>query len=89
MSIQNTSLKAYWEGRLGGSFSRQQLTVLDALNVWGVSSRADLVKHTLLPINVVCGRVNELLKRGVVEVSGKEIDADTGKEVQLLKLKEE
>lgn len=46
-------------------------TVYQAIKTWGNSvppSRRDLVNATGLPINVICGRVNELLKDGVIQV---------------------
>ena len=81
-----TSLAAYWSERLSGRISHQQSIILENLAVYGGATRAELSKSTNLPINCICGRVNELLLAGYVVDDMITRDEDTGKQVHVVRL---
>ncbi len=85
----DTSIQAYWAERLSFRLGKQAAKVLDNLYIWGPGTRAELVKRTDLKINVICGRVNELIKAGCVEEFEKTTDPNTHKQVWNLRVKEE
>ena len=85
--VQDTSIQAYWSERLNFRIGKQAAAVLDSLHIYGPGTRSNLVGRTGLKINVVCGRVNELIKAGAVETCGTELDPNTNKNVQLLRVK--
>lgn len=89
MSVAETSLQAYWSEKLGLRFGKQAVQVLDNLCVYGPGSRADLAQRTGLKINVVCGRVNELIASGAVVENGTKRDPSTGKHVKVVQVKGE
>ena len=84
--MRDTSLAAYWSERLSGRISHQQSIILENLAVYGGATRAELSKSTNLPINCICGRVNELLKAGYVVDDMITHDEDTGKQVHVVRL---
>lgn len=85
--MNETSLKAYWQGRTGKQFSAQALQVLSNLELCGPATRAELARRTGLRLSAICGRVNDLMKAGVVEEFGKVPDPDTLREVWAVKIK--
>lgn len=85
--VQDTSIQAYWAEKLGYRIGKQAALVLDNLNIYGPGTRAGLVVRCDMKINVVCGRVNELIQAGCIEVCGTELDTKTRKLVQLLRVK--
>ena len=84
--MRDTSLAAYWSERLSGRISHQQSMILENLAVYGGATRAELSKSTNLPINCICGRVNELLKLGYVVDDTVVRDEVTGKHVHVVRL---
>ncbi len=84
--MRDTSLAAYWSERLSGRISHQQSIILENLAVYGGATRAELSKSTNLPINCICGRVNELLRAGYVVDDMITRDEDTGKQVHVVRL---
>lgn len=70
MAIKQTSWEAYQEITRGGVAKTQAEKVFQTLQFAPGATRAELSKHMGLPINVICGRVNELLKAEVIYVSG-------------------
>lgn len=74
--VRDTSMKAFAGLRYSGKLGVQQTQVLAA---WGIDARAlltrqEIARSTGLPINAVCGRVNELLAdpvNALVEVGRK------------------
>ena len=84
--MRDTSLAAYWSERLSGRISHQQSIILENLAVYGWATRAGLAKSTNLPINCICGRVNELLQAGYVVDDMITRDEDTGKQVHVVRL---
>ena len=88
MTVKDTSLQAYWSERLSKRINKQQVTVLESLNIYGPGTRKQIAHSTGLAINCVCGRVKELLDMQAVEEFTKVIDADTRKPVWVLRIKE-
>lgn len=86
--VADTSIQAYWEERLGFRFGKQAAAVLDNLNIYGPGSRAELATRTGLKINVICGRVNELIQAGCAEEHGTIIDSTTHKKVNVVRMRE-
>lgn len=88
--VKDTSWQAYQEILRGGIATTQAERVLQALNYYpnnGVT-RAQLSSDLGMPINSVCGRVNELLKAEVIYVSGTGKCPVTGRTVEMLKVVE-
>lgn len=85
--VQDTSIQAYWAEKLGYRIGKQAALVLDNLNIYGPGTRAALATRCDLKINVICGRVNELLQAGCIETDGTELDVNTNKQVQVLRVK--
>lgn len=86
--VSDTSIQAYWSERLAFRLGKQAVKVLDNLYIYGPGTRAELVQRTDLKINVICGRVNELIKAGCVEEFEKTEDPSTHKQVNRLRVKE-
>lgn len=90
MTVKGTSWKAYQDILRGGIAATQAEKVLQAINYYpemGVT-RAQLSAALGMPINSVCGRVNELLKAEVIYVSGTGKCPVTGRTVETLKVVE-
>lgn len=87
--VKDTSWQAYQEILRGGVAVKQAEKVLQVINYFpeGVT-RAQLAKGMNMPINSVCGRVNELLKAEVIYVSGTGKCPVTGRTVEMLKVVE-
>ena len=64
--MKETSIHAYKHLIETGELSRQQVMVLAVVNELGQATRQEISRHSGIPINCVCGRVNELLNRGLV-----------------------
>lgn len=89
--IKQTSLEAYNSLIADGkkkTHGQRLYSLIQWFNSEGkYPSRADLCKVSAMPINAVCGRVNELLKRGVIDVVTTGICETTGKRVERLGIK--
>lgn len=87
--VKDTSWQAYQEILRGGVAVKQAEKVLQVINYFpeGVT-RAQLAQCMNMPINSVCGRVNELLKAEVIYVSGTDKCPVTGRTVEMLKVVE-
>ena len=87
--VKDTSWQAYQEILRGGVAVKQAEKVLQVINYFpeGVT-RAQLAQGMSMPINSVCGRVNELLKAEVIYVSGTGKCPVTGRTVEMLKVVE-
>lgn len=87
--VKDTSWQAYQEILRGGVAVKQAEKVLQTINYYpsGVS-RATVARAMGMPINAVCGRVNELLKAEVIYVSGTGKCPVTGRTVEMLKVVE-
>lgn len=88
MTVKDTSWKAYQDILRGGVAATQAEKVLQAINYYPESgvTRAQLSAALGMPINAVCGRVNELLKAEVIYVSGTGKCQVTGRTVETLKV---
>lgn len=89
MSVKQTSWEAYQDILRGGVATKQAEKVLQTINYYpdGVS-RATIARAMGMPINSVCGRVNELLAAEVIYVSGTGKCPVTGRNVEQLKVVE-
>lgn len=86
--VADTSIQAYWSERLSFRIGKQAAAVLDNLYLYGPGTRSELAKRCDLKINVICGRINELVQAGVVQNDTKVEDPDTHKQVWRVKIKE-
>lgn len=69
---------------VGSKLTAQQFKLLDVMR-WGFThTRKELARRAGLEINVVCGRVNELVNMQCIGVLGKRKCSITGKEVEAL-----
>jgi hypothetical protein len=91
MTARKTSRDAYHEiermGRLGEQQRQIMKFFMDQPRGAGFSRR-DLVRLVQLPINVITGRVNELIAKGWLEDESTTVDATTRKTVHLVKVKQ-
>lgn len=77
--ISRFSLQAYWDLRDSGQLTKRQTEVFDAIAEHGPMTREEIAKATGMKEGSADGRVNEMVKKGVlVEVSSK-INPVTGK----------
>lgn len=87
MSIKQTSWQAYQDILRGGVAATNAQKVLQMINYSKAgATRKELSVAMNMPINSVCGRVNELLKSDVIYVAGTTKCVFTGKTVELLKV---
>lgn len=86
--VNETSLQAYWHGRTMRHFSTQAAEILDDLYVYGPASRAKIAERLGFRMSAVCGRVNELLARDLIEEFDKVTDPTSGKRVWVLRIRE-
>lgn len=84
--MRDTSLSAYWSARAGGAVSEGQASILEELALFGGATRRELAEGLDKGINSICGRVNELLKSGLVTDTETTIDEETGKRVHVVRL---
>lgn len=68
-NMLQTSLLAYDNLIVGGKCSKQQAKILGALEYEKNYSLQEIVKITGITINAVSGRVNDLKKLGMLELS--------------------
>lgn len=89
MSVKETSWQAYQDILRGGVAKKQVEVVLQAINYHPLGiTRAEIAKLYDLPINSVCGRVNQLLASEVIYVDGTRKCTITGRQVEKLKVVE-
>ena len=67
--IKETSLNAY--RNMGHGLGQQQNKILMFMMPGEPYTRLEISEYLQIPINAVCGRVNELMKEGLIEVRGK------------------
>jgi hypothetical protein len=82
--MADTSLLAYFDPEAQAKRPTQKAQIVDALGRHGYLTRHQLSQYTGLPINVITGRVNELIKAGIVVVVRVEIDPDTNHDAEVL-----
>ena len=87
--VTETSRKAYKELNEDGVCKTQKEKIMRVINIHynthgkGLSNR-EIANLTNFEINAVSGRVNDLKKDGLIELSGKKKDVDTHKDVQVV-----
>lgn len=87
MSVKQTSWQAYQDILRGGVATKQAEVVLQAINYHpGGITRAEIAKLYEIPINSVCGRVNQLLASDVIYIDGTRKCTVTGRNVEKLKV---
>lgn len=69
--MRDTSLAAHHQHSVSGAMLSQRQFILKFLQDNGSRTRQQISDVTGIPINAVCGRVNELLKQGLVTDSQK------------------
>lgn len=68
--------------------SKSHEAILNQLDQGVPLSRADIHSFTGISITSLCGRMDELMKRGQIEVAGSKVDPVTNRKVTTYKLKE-
>ncbi len=80
MPVKETSIEAYLEHINSGAALRQRervfVVIHDQTNDGVPVNRNQLCALTGLRINVICGRVNELMEMNLVETNYKAVDPD-------------
>lgn len=82
--VKQTSWEAYQEVLHGGIAKTQGQKVLQAL-MYKSMTRAELSAALGISINAICGRVNELLNRDVIYVTGTRECRITNRKVEELR----
>ena len=85
-SVRETSIAAYHELRDTGRLGRQQQTILDQIKPGRDYSLRELSRLTILEINAVSGRVNDLKKLNLLVEGEKRACTVTGKTITPVKL---
>jgi hypothetical protein len=81
MTVADTSIEAYHEHRDSGRLGAQHLHILDQMRPgWGYSRR-ELMLITGLELSSICGRVNELVKLGMLQEQSPRKCGITGRRV--------
>ena len=76
MNIRQTSLQAYREIQSSGeALTQRQIIMTYIRNHTGIT-RQEISNWFSIPINATCGRVNELIKSGMIREEGKRISYD-------------
>lgn len=85
-NVRDTSRETYDELKRHNKLTPMQYVIFNAVYRHGDLTRSELSDITGLPINTVCGRANELLKKGVLvdEITRK--CRSTGRNVHTLTL---
>lgn len=89
MKQRDTSIAAFHELQTGKHLNRLEQQVVNFLaDSSRPASRSMIADGTGLAINSVCGRVNELIKRGILEDAGKMRCSVTGRTVHAVQIKQ-
>ena len=89
MSVATTSIENYREHRSSGKLGAQAREILEflALHTDRDWSRAELAEDMALRLSSVCGRVNELIHSGHLDIAPARKCQITGKKVNPVRLK--
>lgn len=80
------STKAESLERTKDSIGEKAMLVYDTIKTFKRPlTRAQIANLTGLKLSSVCGRANELIKAGLIEVCGKEWDVETQRNVEVLR----
>lgn len=83
--MQSTKLQSYNQTKpTSGERARE---ILAFLVTTSGATRAEIAEATDIALSSVCGRINELLASGEVEVSGTKKDLNSGRQVEIVKIK--
>ncbi len=66
MTVRDTSREAYRDLKLTGKAQSRAMTIYAWVAEHGPATRAEIAEGTKIRINAVTGRVNELIKRGLL-----------------------
>lgn len=78
--LRQTSLQAYNDIRTDGSALTEKRKVYNLISSFSCGvTRQEISEQLRMPINSVCGRVNELMKNGFVFEDGKRLNPNSGK----------
>jgi predicted transcriptional regulator len=80
----STKVRSYYECEAQGLPPARMRVMEIVLRAKGPLSRHDISKIGYIPLQSVCGRVNELLSMGFLEVVGEKSDENTEREVELV-----
>lgn len=69
--IRDSSLLAYTTLSESGVLGEQSLRILKLLSMYSCSTNMELSRRSGIMINAVSGRMNDLVKRGLVITNGK------------------
>lgn len=87
-NVRDTSLDAYFYIRGNGTDLNQRGKIYDVLRRWSSLTRQEIVQKTGIPINAVCGRVNEMIRDGWVNEVGRRECTVTGFDAVTVEAKE-
>lgn len=86
MSVHTNSLDAYYQGKLD-VFPRRSVEVLRALSTLGMASDRDVCEHLgFADMNCVRPRITELIKEGVLQEMGTQVDPVTRRHVRVVRI---
>ena len=88
MTVKDTSLAAFFEGKTQRSISTLETRVLDSLYEDGPGTRLDLAKRLGKPINCITAPVLALIKAEIIEEHDRVVQPETGNKAWQLKMKE-
>jgi chromosome segregation and condensation protein ScpB len=84
--IHPNSMAAYISLRDSGELSKRELEVLEALQKFGPMTRDGISIRSGMRLSGVCGRVNKLVERNLVEPCGTLKNPETGKPNEVVRL---
>jgi len=84
--VAQTSIDAYHEIIADGTRWKKRELVHKFIEICGPHTRTQISEKTGLKINVVCGRVRELVQDGVFEENRTVLDRETNKHVKVVEL---
>ena len=88
MPVRATSVQAYRQIEKEGKVATQSQFILDIMKDHPEGLiRQEISERGMLPINAVCGRVNELIKAGILMEDGRRKNLKTGKSSMVVKRK--
>ena len=86
MNVAQTSIEAYKHHVESGAVSKQASYILQSMLPDADYSRRELAKLTSLDLSSVCGRVNELIKIGLLTEGETRLCKVTNKKIHPVKL---
>lgn len=87
-AVTETSLRAY-RGMSTADLTAKQRQVVDAMRPGNLYTRRELETLANMRTGSVCGRVNELIELGRIDVCGEKFCRESGRQVEALRLASE